>query len=327
MANRECFLITGAMGCIGAWLVRRLVDAGVDMVATDLHPDPSRLRLLLTPEELKGVPVEQLDVLDPVRIRHLILAYRVTHVIHLAGLQVPACRTNPPLGAQVNVVGTINLFEAVRHTQGQVEGISYASSVAALGAPHLYGGRLVGDDAVCRPETLYGVYKVADELAAQVYCRDFGIGSVGLRPYIVYGIGRDQGLTSDLTRATLAAAARREFTIKFSGPVAVHFAPDVADLFIRACRVSASRAAVCNIAGEAVTVEEVAEWISELSGFEGIRSETGQPLPFPSRLSQTGLESLVGPIETTPVRNAVRRTLDGFQALLNKGRIDLQQLD
>ncbi len=325
MADRECFLITGAMGCIGAWLVRRLIDEEVDLVATDVHLDTSRLKLLLTPDELARVRIEPLDVLDPVRIHALITEHEVTHVIHLAGLQVPACRSNPALGAQVNVVGTIQLFEAVRHA-GRVRGLSYASSVAVLGAPENYGGQAVGDDAVCLPETLYGVYKVADELAAKVYFRDYGLGSVGLRPYIVYGLGRDQGLTSDLTKATLAAAARQEFKIKFSGPVAVHYAPDVADLFIRAARRSASGSTVCNIAGEPTTVAEFVRILKELSGFEGISEEEGKPLPFPWKLSQARLEGLLGEVHTTPLREAVRRTLELFRELLDQGRIDLRQL-
>jgi nucleoside-diphosphate-sugar epimerase len=326
MADRECFLITGAMGCIGAWLVRRLVDEQVDLVATDVHRDTSRLRLLLTEDEMARVQIESLDVLDPIQIRALISQHAVTHVIHLAGLQVPACRSNPALGAQVNVVGTIQLLEAVRQSGERVRGLSYASSIAVLGRPECYGPGPVGDDAPCLPETLYGVYKVADELAARVYFHDYGLGSVGLRPYIVYGPGRDQGLTSDLTKATLAAAARQEFKIKFSGPVAVHYAPDIADLFIRAARCSASGNAVCNIAGEATTVEEFVQTLRDLSGFGGVSHESDKPLPFPWNLDQSRLESLLGPVRTTPLREAVRGTLAQFRRLLDEGRIDLKQL-
>lgn len=326
MADRECFLITGAMGCIGAWLVRRLIDSQAELVATDTHLDPVRLRLLVSLDELRSVRIEQLDVLDPLRIRHLIDAYGVTHIIHLAGLQVPACRTNPALGAQVNVVGTVNVFEAVRHCASQIRGISYASSIAALGPPALYGSKAVGDDDACRPETLYGVYKVANELSAQVYCRDHGIGSIGLRPYIVYGLGRDQGLTSDLTKATLAAAARKPFRIKFSGPVAVHYAPDVADIFIAAARAAGTRSAVCNIAGETITAEEFARRLRELTGFDGIECEAGRPLPFPWKLSQEGLESIVGPLTTTPLPIATRETLEAFARLLESDQVNLKQL-
>lgn len=326
MAERECFLITGAMGCIGAWLVRRLVDERVDLVATDVHRDTSRLRLLLTEDELARVRIESLDVLNPIQIRALLSEHAVTHVIHLAGLQVPACRSNPALGAQVNVVGTIQLLEAVRRSRDQVRGLSYASSVAVLGRPECYGPGPVGDDARCLPETLYGVYKVTDELAARVYFHDYGLGSVGLRPYIVYGLGRDQGLTSDLTKATLAAAAGQEFKIKFSGPVAVHYAADIADIFIGAARCSAAASTVCNVAGEATTVEEFVQTLAELSGFEGVSHEPDKPLPFPWNLDQSRLESLLGPVQTTPLREAVRRTLDQFRRLLDEERIDLKQL-
>ena len=87
----------------------------------------------MTPPELARVTFCQVDITQLAELERLIGQHAVTHIVHLAALQVPACRANPSLGSQVNVVGTVNVFEAVRRSRGQVRGLAYASSVAALG--------------------------------------------------------------------------------------------------------------------------------------------------------------------------------------------------
>jgi nucleoside-diphosphate-sugar epimerase len=117
MAER-CFLVTGALGCIGAWVVRNLIRAGERVVAFDLGEDLRRLRLIMTPEELSRALFVRGDITDFAQVQRAMDAHDITHVIHLAGLQVPFCRANPVLGAQVNVVGTVNIFEAARRRSG-----------------------------------------------------------------------------------------------------------------------------------------------------------------------------------------------------------------
>ena len=116
----QTFLITGSTGCIGAWVLRNLVSemrsgGDIRVVATDLDTNPLRPSLLLSADELDQITWERLDVTDLDAVKELVGRHHVTHIIHLAGLQVPFCRANPSLGAHVNVVGTVNLFEAARH--------------------------------------------------------------------------------------------------------------------------------------------------------------------------------------------------------------------
>src|SRR5581483_6983903 len=107
------FLITGAMGCIGAWTVRNLVRSGVAVVAFDLAGEPRRLKLIMTPDELAQVTFVHGDITDLSALEQTLSTHAITHVIHLAALQMPFVRANPPLGARVNVLGTLNVFEAV----------------------------------------------------------------------------------------------------------------------------------------------------------------------------------------------------------------------
>ena len=61
-----------------------------------------------------------------------------THLLHLAGLQTPTCRANPILGAKVNVLGTLAVFEAVKAVGSQIGRLVYASSAAVFGPPQDY---------------------------------------------------------------------------------------------------------------------------------------------------------------------------------------------
>ena len=139
-------------------------------------------------------------------------------MIHLAALQVPFCRADPPLGALVNVVGTVNLFEAVKRRLDRMAPLVYTSSMGAYSAADVDSvtGRLhEGVDG--HPTTHYGVYKVANEGTARIYALDNGLASIGFRPMTVYGAGRDQGMTSSPTVAIAAAVLGVPFTITFGG--------------------------------------------------------------------------------------------------------------
>lgn len=325
--GEERFLITGAMGCIGAWVVYNLVREGVPTAVFDLSDNPHRMRLILSQDEIDRVRFITGDITDPLAIAQALAETGATHVIHLAALQVPFCRADPVLGARVNVVGTVNLFEAVRQAGDQVRGLAYASSVAALGPDNFYPQKPVQDDAPLRPDTLYGVYKQANEHTARLYWQDWQVGSVGLRPYIVYGAGRDQGLTSDIAKAILAAAAGRPYHVKFSGPVALQYADDVARIFIAAARAEHKGAAVCNLRQDVVDVADFVEALRAEAPDAHITQETNRPLPFPADLDDSGLRRILGSVPHTQLPAAIRHSLDLFQSLLAQGRINLQQLD
>src|SRR6266542_1534387 len=108
----ESFLVTGALGCIGAWTCVSLARQGTPVIAYDLGGSDHRLRLIASPEELDRIVFVEGDVTDLDALEHELAEHDVSHVIHLAALQVPFCKADPLLGAQVNVVGTINDLDA-----------------------------------------------------------------------------------------------------------------------------------------------------------------------------------------------------------------------
>jgi nucleoside-diphosphate-sugar epimerase len=126
-STREVWLVTGGSGCIGAWTVLTLVREGVTVVALDRETGGHRQRLIASEDELARITAVQGDITDLAGLERVLAEYEVTHVVHLAGLQAPFCKADPPLGAQVNVTGTTNVLEAVRR-HGLTTPVSYASS-------------------------------------------------------------------------------------------------------------------------------------------------------------------------------------------------------
>ena len=320
----KTYLLTGSMGCIGAWVLRHLVDRGERVIATDVSTDPVRPGLLLNGEELDTIDWRQLDVTDTQAVVNMVADENVTHIIHLAGLQIPFCRENPPLGAAVNVIGTINILEAARHNG--VRGLSYASSLAALGPDAMYD-KPVPDQVERVPAMLYGVYKVANEESARIYAQDWNVGSVGLRPYVVYGVARDQGVTADCAKAILAAAAGRKFHIRFDGDVTMQHASDVAQIFIRSSDTETKDAHVCNLRNDVLSMADFVAVLKDVCPSAEITWEHNAALPFPADLSDKGLKSLLGEVPYTPMADAIRSDIERYTQLLDEGRIDLAQLD
>ena len=142
-----------------------------------------------------------------------------------------------------------------------------------------------------------------------VYWQDWQVGSVGLRPYTVYGVGRDQGLTSDLAKAILAVAAGKPYHIKFSGLVALQYTDDTARIFIESARAGYQGAAVCNLRNDVVSVAEFVATLQAQAPSAQITFEPDRPLPFPADLDDCGLRHILGDIPHTPLPAAIQQTL------------------
>ena len=292
----ESWLVTGALGCIGAWTVATLVREAVQVTAFDLGIDDRRLRLVATPDEVEQVTFARGDIAHLTTVERALSDHGITHIVHLAALQVPFCKADPVLGSQVNVTGSVNVFEAAKR-RGLETTIAYASSAAVYDRN--------GDVA---PRTLYGVYKLANEGTAAIYAEQDGVASIGLRPFSVYGPGRDQGLTAGPTLAIAAAARGESYRIGFGGRTQLHYAPDVARAFVQAARSGQAGAATFNLGGPATSMDELVAAIgAEIPGAE--ISFDNEPLPFPDELPQPWFG-----VELTPLARGVRETATAYRA-------------
>ena len=311
-----CTLVTGVLGCLGAWVARTLVRDGERVVGLDVGTDARRLREIATAEEAEQVALVVADVADLAALERALDEHEVTHVIHLAALQIPFCRADPPLGALVNVVGTVNVFEAVKRRRERIAGpLVYASSAAYFGADD--GERAVEqEDALSRPSTHYGVYKQANEGNARIYWQDDGVPSLGLRPYNVFGPARDQGVTAEPTHAMRAAAAGEGYHMSYGGRLTFNYTADVARALVSMSRASHDGAAVFNMPG---TVTSMAEMVAaiELAAPEAAGRITFDDvqLPLPPAMATGGLAAAVGEVGVTPLEQAVAETVDHYRRL------------
>ena len=301
----ERFFVTGADGCLGAWVVRALVDEGARVTAFDVGAHDHRHRLV-SGGRPPGFERVVGDITDPGAVRDAMAG--TDRVIHLAALQVPLCRADPSRGAAVNVAGTVNVFEAA--AAHRIEPVVYASSIAVYGAADDYPQPMLGPGAPRLPRTLYGVFKVANEQTAAVYASDHGLSSIGLRPHTLYGPGRDQGITSQPTAAIDHAVRAAPYRVDYDAVLDFQYAPDIAALFVAAARAepaAARHAPVLNPRGHVVSVAHFLDRVKAITGYRDITTGD-QRLPLPHAASPHGLTDIVGPAPTTPLDDAITAT-------------------
>jgi len=321
--TQQRYLVTGALGCIGAWVVRNLAREGTPVAVLDMATNPHRLRLIMSDDELARVQFIAGDITDLPTVERAYSESGATHVIHLAGLQVPFCKADPPLGARVNVVGTVNMFEAAK--RAGLKRVVYASSVAVYGLSEEYPEGPVTHDAPLKPRNHYGVYKQANEGTARIYWLDDRISSIGLRPYTVYGAGRDQGMTSSPTKAMLAAAAGQPSHIPFGGRCAYQYTDDVARQFIHATRAPFEGAEVYNLRGSVVHMRDVVAAIEAcVPEVRGKITFDDKPLPFPEDMDDSAYAAQLGRVPETPLSEGVAQTVAIFRQALAEDKIKLQ---
>ncbi len=321
-------LITGGYGFIGAWIIRNLLARGAQVWVYDLREDARRLRLVLPESEVAKVTFVQGDVTDLKTLSRAVASHKISHIIHLAGLQVPTCRADPLLGAKVNVLGTLAVFEAVKAAGDQVKRLVYASSAAVFGGPDKYPAGAQPDDAPLVPSTHYGVFKCCNEGNARIYFQDFGISSVGLRPWTVYGVGRDLGMTSEPTKAIKAALLGRPYHINFGGLSDFQYVDDVAKTFIHAMDRPYSGAKSYNLRGAVIAMKEFHTALSTVlpDASKLVTFGTTQ-IAIAYDLSDDGFQRDLGPISKTPLVDGIRETVAIFKQLQSENRLDTSDLE
>jgi nucleoside-diphosphate-sugar epimerase len=321
-------LITGGYGFIGAWIIRNLLATGDQVWVYDLKEDPRRLLPIMPESDVRQVVFVPGDVTDQAALQRAIAQHQISHIVHLAGLQVPVCRANPILGAQVNVIGTLAVFEAIRLAGDQIKRLVYASSAAVFGPPEKYPKGPLADDVKLLPSTHYGYFKCCNEGNAAVYYQDFGISSIGLRPWTVYGVGRDFGMTSEPTKAIKAVAVNRPYHISYGGWQDLQFVDDVAKIVIRCLRQPYQGAKSFNIRGHVVDLPTFHKAFCAVEPAAAKLVTYGdRQLAIAYDLDDAALQKELGPMPRTPLEDGIRQTLTAFRKLHAEGRLDLADLD
>ena len=257
-------LLTGGGGFLGAWIASRLTRGNVEVRVFEQHDDRTLARTIAG-EAADRIDWQVGDIVDTGAVAAA--AEGCDGIVHLAGVLTPACMDDPLAGARINVLGTLNVFEAAR--RHGIRQVVYTSS----------GGVYGPDD---RPEpfptTHYGAFKLANEGSARAYWEDAGIASMGFRPFVVYGPGRASGLTAGPTLACRAAARGEPYVIPFTGSAGMVHVDDVAAAYEAASRTELAGAHTMNLTGRVATMDEVAAAIRRIVPGSDIRAD-GPALP------------------------------------------------
>ena len=302
--------------------MRALAREGTPVVAFDLGRDQRRLNQIMTAEELASVEFVVGDITDLPLLERTLDEHGITNVVHLAALQVPFCRADPPLGpwstwwARCTFSKRSSDWACVPRRSS-----TPAPSGMFEAADEDPTTHRLEETADGHPTTHYGVYKRANEGTARVYALEDGIASIGLRPMTVYGVGRDQGLTSTPTTAIAAAVLGKPYRISFTGTTLFQYAEDVAATLLAASRSGLDGANVFNLGGNSVDIES---WIAAIEQVvpeaAGTISRADAVLPFPADIAHDAI-AVLGSAPVTPYRQGIAATVEILRALLARGRL------
>ncbi len=235
-------LIFGGCGFLGSWITKSLLKKNLKITIFDLRIKTELLKNLIG-DEFNNIDFIEGDITD---FEGVLKATKdMDYILNLAGLMTPDCSTNPSLGAEVNVKGSINVFEAIK--RNDINFLIYTSSGGVYGNEDKYNPF---------PETHYGAFKLAVEGIARAYFNESLISSVGLRPFVIYGPGREIGGTAGVTLACKAAKQNLKYTVGFSGKAGFVYVEDVTNLVERLIDKSPVGALTINVNGITASVED-----------------------------------------------------------------------
>lgn len=203
-------LVTGGHGAVGSFVIEELVARGHDVTVFDLQDDKEQ-RVTL------GYEFVEADITDAEAIESSVKKNDV--VVHLAALKRPACNNNPKLAQEVNIGGTVNVFEAAKDTDIRVIQISSKSVFGSISGSYtrpLYEPLSEGVPKQSIGD-IYGLTKVATESYRQAYVRKYDIDIASFRFASTYGPGKIAVEGKGMLIPDLIEGAPRGETIELPG--------------------------------------------------------------------------------------------------------------
>ena len=261
------YLVTGAAGFIGSSLVRALLDRGDEVRGIDNFATGRRENLT---EVLSRIDFRQIDILD---LDSLLEACEgVDYVLHQAAIpSVPKSVLDPIGSNRANVDGTVNVLVAAR--DAKVKRVVYAASSSAYGdTPTLPKYEAMTPN----PISPYAVAKLASELYMTSFYRCYGLETVCLRYFNIFGPRQDPSsqYSGVLAKFSMQMLRGEQPTIFGDGQTSRDFTyiDNAVSANLLACSAPASECAgrVFNCAtGRRITLNEVFEALKQLTGYTG----------------------------------------------------------
>jgi UDP-glucose 4-epimerase len=296
------YLITGIAGFIGSALARALVQRGEDVRGVDNFLTGNRANLA----GIAQIDFREADLRDAAAMRSA--CEGVDYILHIGALpSVPLSVEKPGPSHACNVEGTFHVLEGAR--AAQVKRIVYAASSSAYGdQPELPSKESMRP----MPISPYAVQKLTGEYYMSSYCQVYGLETVSLRYYNVFGPrqGADSPYSGVLAKFILQMLEGKRSTIFGSGEQGRDFTyiDNVVSANLLACAAPASRVAgkVFNVAcGDSHSLKEIYRILAQLTGYE--------------------LPPLYGPARTGDILNSQADISAATEAFGYRPLIDLQE--
>jgi nucleoside-diphosphate-sugar epimerase len=256
-------LVTGGAGFIGSNLVRRLLQEEYSVVVLD-NLSSGKLENLLETKNNHNFKFIHGDVRDAITIKHALQG--VAAVVHLAALiDISASVADPTLTHEINVTGTLNLLkEAAKQS---VNKFVFASSTAVYGDTK---NLPVREETACQPISPYAASKAAAEAYCSAYSGCYGLDTVRLRFFNVYGPRNENSIYSGVITKFLHKAQQNEaLTIEGDGEQTRDFiyVDDVIQALIASLEGQGMRGDVFNVcAGKPISINKLASTLSAVTG-------------------------------------------------------------
>lgn len=252
MLEDHSILITGGGGFIGSHLVGSLAVSN-DVKVLDID---------VTGVSPQAVECVRGDVRDEANVEEAMDGIDI--VLHQAALvSVTRSVARPKRSHSINVSGTLNVLEAARRHDARVV---VASSAAIYGEPDRVP---IPESLAPTPSSPYGLDKLSLDHYARLYAELYGLETVALRYFNVYGNGQKGGTYTGVIDTFLQQASRNDpLTVHGDGSQTRDFVhvDDVVHANLRACQTDATGRSFNIGSGSAITIRELAEMIRDITG-------------------------------------------------------------
>jgi len=249
-------LVTGATGFIGSHLAERLAAEEAE-VTLAIEPGASTANVTGI---LGKVRVYEVDLRDGQKVRQLVRECQPSKVYHLAAVGVTEPDVDPRLAVQVNVLGTLNLLEALRETE--------CDCFVNTGTCYEYGHNAppMREDQMVDPVNAYAASKSAAWLFCNMYHRTRGYPIVTVRPFTAYG--PRQSIRVLIPQAILSALRGQDFEMTGGEQTRdFTYVDDVVEGYVRASLSEKAIGQTINLGtGEEHAIKDVVRKVLELMG-------------------------------------------------------------
>ena len=289
-------VIFGGSGFLGTWLVKKLVENNIKTIIFDKNKTSLKNFVDLNDTNIQFI---EGDITNSEQVSDISKMGDV--LINLAGLMTPDCSKNPISGVSVNIIGSINVFKAAINQNNKY--VIYTSSGGVFGRE---------DPEIPFPETHYGAFKLAVEGIARAFFLENNLSSFGLRPFVIYGPGREVGGTAGITLACKALAKNEDYEIPFSGKAGFVYVEDVAEIIIQLTKKQIVGPNVMNINGVSCKISDMLKIFSNLNNKSKI-SYKDIKLPIIGEIYGNSPEKYIKDFVYTSLDKGIKYTVDFYK--------------